>query len=325
LDIEQIEQAIKEITLEAVAENTVKSYGYDLKSFWAWAYITKDLRPTYPTPPELIEAYIVENIQGFDVSMDKLLLEFGYKSKPGRLAVATIRRRVDALIWAHKTRDLESPAASSRIQKLFKSARRLESKNGVVARKSDSITQDILTKLVKSIKPDTLIGKRNRAILTFGFYTGGRRRSEIAGAEYRFLTEHKGGFQYNLHRSKTDQEGEGRLKMLWRKRAYPLKAWIKAAKIKDGYLFRQIINGTVTARPIHPDLVNQIVKTHIEAIGLDPANYGAHGLRRGFVTTCARRGIPVFDIMAITDHKDLKMVQGYCDEVQSDKNKGTRL
>ena len=321
-----INEEIKKITLEAVADNTAASYRYDLKSFWAWAYITKGIKkPEYPTPPEIIEAYIIENIQGFDVSMDKILLEFGYKSKPGRLAVATIRRRVDALIWKHKTLNLENPAASSKVKKLFKAAKRLESKNGAIIRKSKPITQEILTKLIQSIKPDSLIGKRNRAILSFGFYTGGRRRSEIAQAEYRFLSEHRGGFQYTLHRSKTDQEGEGRVKVLWRKRAYPLKAWIKAAKINDGFLFRQIINGTVTDRAIHPDLVNQIVKAHIEAIGLDPAKYSAHGLRRGFVTTCAQRGVPVFDIMALTDHKDLRMVQRYYDEGQSDQNKGARL
>ena len=268
---------------------------------------------------------MIENIKGFDARTEQLMVEFGYKSQLGKLAIATIRHRVQAIGWHHRSQNLKNPARSEKVKELLRSAQRIESKAGRVPKKSLPITQEILEKLIKSIRPYTMIGKRNRAILSFGFYTGGRRRSEIAAAEYRFLSEYKGGFTYLLHRSKTDQSGHGSTKRLSRHRATPIRSWLKASKIKDGYLFRRIFNNRVSDRPITGNLVNQIIKDHIEAIGLNPKKYSAHGLRRGFVTTCSRRGFAMWDVMQKTGHKDIRTVKGYCEEVDALKNPVNRL
>ena len=320
-----VKERIDKITTDAVAANTVTGYESGIKHFWAWAWITKQLKRSYPVSPEVLAAYVLENIEGFDPRTDGIMAEFGYKKRPGRLAIATIRHRVEAIGWKHRAQNLPNPARSEHIRDLLRSAQRIESKAGRVPKKSLPITQEILKKLLKSIRPYTLIGKRNRAILVFGFYTGGRRRSEIATAEYRFLTEYQGGYKYLLHRSKTDQAGKGSTKRLSRQRAAPMRTWLKASGIKDGYLFRRIFNDKASERPISGDLVNSIVKDHIEAIGLNPKRYSAHGLRRGFVTTCARQGFNIWDIMRATGHKDIKTVQGYCEEVEADKNPVNRL
>lgn len=315
-----LKERIIKITDAGIADNTVDAYKNGLKYFWAWARITKNKDPEYPTPPDLIEAFIVENIEGFDTTTDRMLVEFGYKSKPGKLAIATIRHRVEAIGWQHRSKNLKNPARSERIRDLLRSAQRIESKGGRVPKKSLPITKDIVDKLIKSMDPLSLTGKRNRAILTFGFFTGGRRRSEIASAEYRFLSEHQGGYVYILHRSKTDQDGKGSQKTLWRKHAYPMKAWLKASGITNGYLFRSIRHNKISEKPITPQTINIIIKDHIELIGLNPKEYSAHGIRRGFVTTCARRGHSIFDIMQATGHRDIRTVHGYYQEGKASKN-----
>jgi len=320
-----IKERIKRITARAVAGNTTTSHDSDIKSFWAWAWITKAIKPHYPTRPDLIESYIIENVEGFDTDTDRLLVEFGYKARRGKLSVATIRRRVGSIMWKHADQNLDKPVISQPVKDLFRTAQKLEVKTGRTPKKSRPITVDILLKLLKSINGRTLIGKRNRAILVFGFFSGGRRRAEIAAAEMRFLKEHRGGYLYTLHRSKTDQAGQGLILPIWRKRAKPIKIWIKAAGITDGYLFRQIIQGRVSDRPISGQLVNNIVKDHIEDIGLDPSEYSAHGLRRGFVTECARRGMQIFNIMQLTGHRDMRTVQGYFEHGDVELNPCGRL
>jgi integrase len=56
--------------------------------------------------------------------------------------------------------------------------------------------------------PDTLIGKRDRALLALGF-AGAFRRSELCALQVDDLTEVPDGLRILIRRSKTDQEGQG--------------------------------------------------------------------------------------------------------------------
>ncbi len=199
-------------------------------------------------------------------------------------------------------------------------------KEGYIEKRSKAITKPILTRMIEKINTRTLRGKRDRAILEFGFYTGGRRRSEIASAEYRFLSRLGGGYEYLLHRSKTDQAGEGAKKILRSQYARSLAAWLDAAKIKDGYLFRTFTRkGGVSDKPIEGETVNKIIKQYVEMVGEDPKSYSAHGLRRGFITYCGRIGIPIFDVMECTGHKDIRTVHVYYEEGKIDSNPATKI
>ena len=183
----------------------------------------------------------------------------------------------------------------------------------------------MLEKMIKTITTKTAKGIRDRAILKFAFYTGGRRRNEVADALFKNLTWSRGGYTYLLHRSKTDQSGLGSIKILRKKHSHSLTSWIKIAGIKDGYLFRSIRRDIISKNPINPQVVNNIIKERIEMIGENPKYYSAHGLRSGFITTCIRRSIGLENIMQLTGHKDIKTAYGYFEEGQIEKNPATML
>ncbi len=166
--------------------------------------------------------------------------------------------------------------------------------------------------------------RRNFAIRLF---FGGRRRDEIANARYRFLEKAPwGAFRYYLHHSKTDQTGKGLQLEVKAKNTKNLKNWIKAANIHDGYLFRLIdYHGNVTKRPIYPEVVNNIVKKYVEACGLDPAKYSAHGLRRGFITECGRRNIEIELAMDLFGHKGYRTARIYYEQGKIMNNPATNL
>jgi integrase len=56
--------------------------------------------------------------------------------------------------------------------------------------------------------PDTLAGKRDRALIALGF-AGAFRRSELCALEVADLVEAPDGYRVLIRRSKTDQEGQG--------------------------------------------------------------------------------------------------------------------
>ncbi len=167
--------------------------------------------------------------------------------------------------------------------------------------------------------------KRDKAILLFAFSTGGRRRSEVSAARYENLDAMRGGFVYRMPMSKNDQEGKGCQLPVMGPAAKALRAWIKVAQITDGWLFRAIRRGKITKDPITPATVNAIVKQRVEMVGRDPQHYGAHSLRRGFVTEGGRQGMSIGEIMQLSTHRDVRTAIMYYEEGEVMRNPAGRL
>ena len=118
-----------------------------------------------------------------------------------------------------------------------------------------------------------------------------------------------------IPRSKTDAAGEGAEigitsgadEVTCPVRA--LRAWLKAAEIVDGPVFRHVTHaGTVGLKRLHPDAVRQILRRRAATAGvkgtlMEPIT--PHGMRAGFVTTAYRNGVPDEEIMGHTRHRSL--------------------
>jgi integrase len=73
-----------------------------------------------------------------------------------------------------------------------------------------------------------------------------------------------------------------------------VKAWLQAAGISEGPLFRPVAKGgRLNAERLTDQSVCSIVKASADRIGLKAADFGAHSLRAGFRTSAARRGASV--------------------------------
>ncbi len=97
-----------------------------------------------------------------------------------------------------------------------------------------------------------------------------------------------------------------------------LENWLVRASIEDGWLFRRISNDgkTVTSDPMSDRTVARVVQRRVAAAGLDPALFGGHSLRAGFLTAAARSGASVFQMQAQSRHKSVQVLSGY---VRSEK------
>jgi integrase len=150
---------------------------------------------------------------------------------------------------------------------------------------------------------------RDRALLLFGFASA-MRRSELAALNFEDIEETADGLRVTIRRSKTDQEGHGDVIEVPRGTiACPvaaLKAWLEAATITEGPVFRPIAKGERIADARLTDRsIATIVKAHAARVGLDPAAFAGHSLRSGFLTSAAARGASIFKMADQSRHKSM--------------------
>jgi len=127
-----------------------------------------------------------------------------------------------------------------------------------------------------------------------------------------------------IRRSKTDQEGIGRrVAIPCGEIACPvaaLKAWLEAAGITEGAIFRRVFNRRnqrVSAARLGACNVATIVKTGASKLGLEAAAFGGHSLRAGFVTSAVKRGANLLKITDVTGHRSLEMLKTYSRDAEA--------
>ena len=287
------------------AEATVRAYMSDVKAFEAWC-LRYGFRPL-PTSPEAVAGFLVAEAEG------------------GRSA-STIGRRLAAIRFAHKLAKAPDPTDDEDVRAVMKGIRR---RVGVTPTQKAAATAEIMAVLL-SRAPDTLTGKRDRALLALGF-AGAFRRSELVALDVEDLREDPEGLRVTVRKSKVDQEGRGFEKAIPTGRFIQpvrlVREWLDAAGIVSGPVFRPVSrSGRVRKSADHsapprqsdakpPRLTTQsvadIIKRYCTAAGLDASTFGAHSLRAGYITTAAERGADLARIMDQSGHRDPRTVVGY--------------
>jgi integrase len=105
-----------------------------------------------------------------------------------------------------------------------------------------------------------------------------------------------------------------------------LNAWMATAKIEKGCVFRAIGRwGTVSKRALDPQSVNAIIKQRAALAGLDPTELSAHGLRSGYLTEAANRGIPLPEAMEQSRHRSVQQASEYYNSALRRNGRAARL
>jgi site-specific recombinase XerC len=126
-------------------------------------------------------------------------------------------------------------------------------------------TADLLMQMV-ALCPDSMIGRRDRALLALGF-AGAFRRSELCALKVDDLVEVPDGLRVVIRRSKTKQTGEGQEVAI--PRGYKLRsfeavqAWLAAAEINSGPVFRVVSKGAkVSDIALADDSASRVVRRY---------------------------------------------------------------
>ena len=120
-------------------------------------------------------------VHDLPLAIDQTLVDNGLKGQLGAPALNTVLHRLSVLSKAHQRRDVPNPACDPAVQELVRRIRRAYAARGVHTTSKGALTKDPLEAMLATCT-DGLIGIRDRALLLFAFSSGGRRRSEVAGA-----------------------------------------------------------------------------------------------------------------------------------------------
>ena len=121
------------------------------------------------------------------------------------------------------------------------------------------------------------------------------------------------GLRVRVVRSKTDQERKGvAIAVPDGRRLNPvahLDAWLARAGISEGSVFRSLANGRVGAA-LTGQSVSLVVKRRAEAAGYAAADFAAHSLRAGFLTSAAA-GASIWKMREVGRHRSVQVLSDY--------------
>ncbi len=309
----ELEAAATERAAELVRETTppatVRARQGALRYYEAWA-TARHGAANWPIHTETLLAFIIEHLEGLDEDLDQILVEKGVK-RPGTHSVATIEARVAHLSKAHRAQGLGSPADDERVRSLLTAARRQRAQHGGQDRAAAAALGELEALLVAA-QGEQMIDIRDRALLLVGWAAGGRRRSEIVSLNVEDLRPDGSDYVWTVRRSKTDQEGRGLAVPVAGRAAAALRAWLEAAEVVEGPVFRSVRRGgKVGDKALSGEAVRLMLKKRAKQAGLDQLVFSPHSLRAGFITESGRQGIPLAEAMQLSGHRSASVAVRY--------------
>ncbi|AVA23940.1 site-specific integrase [Rhizobium sp. NXC24] len=341
---------LKHLAKEGMGENTLRALASDLGYLEAWCELATGFPLPWPAPESLLLKFVAHHLwdpveraddpsHGMPAEIETGLRAQGLLRAHGPHAPDTVRRRLTSWSILTRWRGLRGSFSAPSL----KTALRLAVRAGGRPRQRKSkrsVTGDVLAKLLAACSNDRLVDSRDRALLLTAFASGGRRRSEIASLRIEDLVDEEPVhadpknpaspllpcLTINLGRTKTTAAEDRAHVILIGRPVEALKRWIGEAKIESGPVFRRIDQwGNVDRRALTPQSVNLIVKSRCKQAGLDPEMFSAHGLRSGYLTEAANRGVPLQEAMQQSLHKSVAQAASYYNNAERKNGRAARL
>lgn len=278
--------AVNEYLGNSKAANTRKAYRSDWEDFSKWC--ASNGVQALPADPEVVCAYI------------SALVESGRKH-------STISRRVASISKAHQAAGFDSPTRNTFVRDTLKGIARTV---GTAKKQAVPLRFADIRRIVYTL-PDTLQGKRDKALLLVGYLMAGRR-SEVVALDTEDVTFTREGMRITVRKSKTDQTGEGvtfGVNFCRKDKAVcpvqALRSWIEAAGIESGPVFRAVNrHGQCGESRLNDKAVDRIIRKYAPECS-------GHSLRAGFVTDQYAAGTPEAVIAERSRHKSRTVMGQY--------------
>lgn len=287
--LETAVQAAADFIAASKAANTRRAYAADWRNFEYWCASVGQI--ALPAAPATVAAYLGAAATRF------------YK-------LSTIRRRCCAIGSVHRSGGHASPIDHPGVKATLEGIARTL---GSAPAKKAALTATLMARILRKI-PNDLAGLRDRALLLIGF-AAALRRSELVDLKVNDIARHPKGLVLTVRRSKTDQLGAGLHKAIPHGRKLrpieALDAWLAAAHISEGPIFRGVRGAKVFARALSDDQVAAVVQKRTAAAGLDPKLFAGHSLRSGFISSAAEARAPLVAIAEHVGHAKLDTTRGY--------------
>ncbi|TIN73719.1 MAG: integrase [Mesorhizobium sp.] len=342
---------LRHLAKEGIGENSLRALASDLGYLEAWSLAATGFSLPWPAPEALLIKFVAHHLwdpakhetdvsHGMPEDVTAALKSAKLLRVDGPHAPNTVRRRLSSWSTLTKWRGLRGKFNAPGLQSAIKLAVRASARpRGRKSKKA--VTADVLVALLKACAGEKLVDVRDRALLITAFASGGRRRSEIASLRFEQIVEEAPVptdpkapdsldklpcLKIRLGRTKTAQAESDAFVLLVGRPVLALKGWLERAGISEGAVFRGIDRwGNLEKRALTPQAVNLILKRRIAEAGFDPMAFSAHGLRSGYLTETARRGIPLPEAMQQSQHRSVQQASNYYNDAERTLGRAARI
>lgn len=255
----------------AYSEITLRGYRRDLESFRGWCIAGE--RKWLPASPATVASFV--------------------DHEAPLVAISTLKRRVCAIQFAHRVADVPSPVDHSDVYLALRRAGRAKRRR---PKQALGLTAELLHKIVAAC-PNTVAGKRDAAMFSVGYDTL-CRSSELAAMRVEHLSDDLGSVF--VPRSKSDPYGDGRIAYLSPDTQRRLRAWLEAAKLQNGPLFRGLHTNKVSEVSLDTCSIRRRIKVAAARARLGPdatCGLSGHSMRIGAAQDMMVAGCDTIGIM----------------------------
>jgi site-specific recombinase XerC len=312
----------------AKAKNTRAAYRAAVRAWCDWC-ARRDLPPLPACGPDVATFLAAERRRGMTPN--------------------TIDLRRAAIRYLHRAAGCAVPTDDACVSETVAGIRRDAAAQGQSPEKKVAATATIIAQLLATIQDD-LRGKRDRALILVGF-AGALRRSELASIRVERLEKTDRGLRLTIPQTKGSQTDSVVVPLPYGQTELcpvrALTAWLAAAGITDGPVFRRIWlparrqprarskhpcadempadgehagQSAQDAAPPRPQIgkvaltarsVADIIQARAVAAGFGRRDLGGHSLKRGALTTGMDRGIHPAKLKRLGRHKSFDVLGEY--------------
>lgn len=311
--------------------NTLRAYARDLAYIAAWRREAFAAPLAWPEDEAVALRFVLDHAEDLAMAapdaearrVAERLIALGLRRSLDRPAPATLDRRIASWRAFHGFRDLASPFDRPVLRRARAAARR-SAGHRPAPKAAAPVTRDMLERLVVACPPG-LRGMRDRAILEYAWASGGRRRCEIAGLDRADLDlaafDAEGVVRIVLLATKTTRPGATPRLMLGGLPARMLVAWLDAANVTAGPVFRAVSRGgRVLDRGLSDSGVRDVFRAMLVRAGLPRDATSPHGLRSGFLTQASRDRVPLQAAARLSLHRSLEQAGRYYQDADLAEN-----
>jgi integrase len=225
-------------------------------------------------------------------------------------APASIRRYAASIAAYHRSAQAPNPLA---LKIATDALKRMARARGVKQRQAKGINDNLVVRMLTAAG-NRRVDLRNKALLAVA-YTSLCRRGELVRLLMEDLQADADGFATVVVRqSKTDQTGEGASVAITADAMHHLRAWLVAARIESGPLFRSVNRHGQVGGPLDQGSVSAIFKAMAQRARLssaDVAQISGHSTRVGACQDMIKYGGDIAGAMQAGRWKSARMVSRY--------------
>ena len=272
----------------AYSHRTIRGYTSDLRTFIVWC--SSRGYPWFPATPEVLAEFVDDQVKEHCLS--------------------TIKRRLCAIAFVHRIRDLSTPTDSNVVRLAVRRAARKRSRRPKQVR---GLTNALRAKIIAAC-PSTLAGLRDAALISVGYDTL-CRSSELAAMQVEHvILQGDETATVIIPRSKSDIFGDGRVAYLSPQTTSLLTRWLKQAGLEEGPLFRGLHLNRPSDSHLATSSIRRLIKRATAHAGVDASiakELSGHSMRIGAAQDMMVAGFDALAIMQAGGWKSANVVLRY--------------